>query len=240
VKPTLGADSGAAPGRVGALFVPERLESCQHADHSYLEKEDSCWALAEYRPGSYRLGYVNQLIANLKCRPSVAAAHRARGFYKQRAIELVAATLRRYFDRTWVEAATWVPIPISRALGNPDYDDRLFKVLSSAFAGYDLDLRMLLRHTDSMRSDHETARRLSVRRLLELLEVDSVELRLRPVRTRIVLFDDLLTSGKHFKCCQQRLRQFVPAVPICGCFIARRVPPTRWQSVPHACGKTQF
>jgi predicted amidophosphoribosyltransferase len=234
VRRTLRADSVTAPGGTGALFVPGRLEPRQLAAHSHLEDEDSCWVLAEYRPGSYRLGYVNQVIANFKCRPSVAAAHQARGFYKRRAIELLAETMRRHFDRTWVEAATWVPIPISRALGTPDYDDRLSKVLSSAFSGFDLDLRMLLRHTDNMTSDHEAARRLSATSLLKLLEVDVAELRLRPVRTRIVLFDDLLTSGKHFKCCQCRLRQFVPAVPICGCFIARRVPPARWQSVPRA------
>jgi hypothetical protein len=47
---------------------------------------------------------------------------------------------------------------------------------------------------------------------------DPEALRLRPLRERILLFEDLLTSGKHYKCCERRLTQALTGVPIAGCF----------------------
>ena len=46
----------------------------------------------------------------------------------------------------------------------------------------------------------------------------------RPLRQGIMLFDDVLTTGKHFKSCERCLRTQVPEYfPITGLFIARRV-----------------
>ena len=61
--------------------------------------------------------------------------------------------------------------------------------------------------------------------MYEVLEIDQAALALHAVRGRgIVLFDDVLTTGKHFKCCQRRLREALgTAVPIKGVFVARRV-----------------
>jgi predicted amidophosphoribosyltransferase len=47
------------------------------------------------------------------------------------------------------------------------------------------------------------------------------------VRERIALFDDVLTSGKHYKCCERRLHEALPATPIHGVFLLRRVFPRR-------------
>ncbi len=208
-----------------------RLECRQRADHSYLEDGGLCWGLSEYYSGAYRCNHVNRIIANLKCRPSIATAHPARAFYKRQAIASIAVALR-HFEQAWVEATTWVPIPISRAIGTVDYDDRLSQILCAAFNGYDLDLRLLLRQTHSMPADHETPRRVTMQQLLDLVEVDVVELRTKPLRERIGSFDDLLTSGEHCKCCQRRLRPFAPRTPIYGCFIARRAMSSRWWGVP--------
>jgi predicted amidophosphoribosyltransferase len=201
-------------------------------EHAYLDTADTCWVLADYRAGTYRCCYLNQLIANFKCRPSTAVAHAARMHYKQQAIGVIAAALRRRLDRRSVEAATWVPIPPSRIVGSPDYDDRLVRTLRIAFRDYDLDLRQLLRQTDSTPSDHERARRLSPASLLALLQVDTGLLRSAPLRERLILFDDLLTTGKHYKCCQLLLRDAVPQIPICGWFVARRVTSSRWRRPP--------
>jgi len=62
-----------------------------------------------------------------------------------------------------------------------------------------------------------------------LTPVDGLEiaqLNALPLRQAIVLFDDVLTTGKHFNCCERRLREVVPTnVPIMGVFIARRILP---------------
>jgi predicted amidophosphoribosyltransferase len=60
-----------------------------------------------------------------------------------------------------------------------------------------------------------------------VLAVNQGKLDKAPIRRRgIVLFDDVLVTGKRFKRCQRRLREVVaPDVRIIGVFVARRVLP---------------
>jgi orotate phosphoribosyltransferase-like protein len=60
--------------------------------------------------------------------------------------------------------------------------------------------------------------------LLELLIVDHVAWDRAPPRS-IILFDDVLTTGKHFKACERRLREIDPTIAIAGVFVARRALP---------------
>jgi hypothetical protein len=204
------------------------LDEIARGDHPYLSAADHCCCLAEYLPGAgYSRSQVNQLIANLKCLPSLATANPLRARHKCRAIAAIAGALRRAVGRRSAECSTWVPIPPSRMARDCDYDDRLERVLSAAFAGYDFDLRLLLYQAASTAADHAQRRRLSPDRLYELIRVDAQALRLRPLRECIVLFDDVLTTGKHFKCCERRLREASPQVAIRGLFVARRVLPRR-------------
>lgn len=86
------------------------------------------------------------------------------------------------------------------------------------------DIRVLLRQTVSTDADHTSGDRLTPETLYELLEVDHTALAVQSLRRAIVLFDDVLTTGKHFKCCERRLREAIPAAtPIMGIFIARRI-----------------
>lgn len=124
------------------------------------------------------------------------------------------------------ERLTWVPIPPSKAAGHVDYDERLMRTLAVAFKGYDVDVRILLRQSESTKADHESGDRLTPEALYQVLEFDDAVMDERPLRQGIVLFDDLLTTGKHFKCCERRLREVVSAsVPIIGLFVARRILP---------------
>jgi len=100
------------------------------------------------------------------------------------------------------------------------------RTLAKAFGGYDADVRPMLRQSTSTEADHHAGSRLTSDALHALIELDESALRARPPRQTIVLFDDVLTTGKHFKCCARRLREVVPAtVPIVGVFIARRILP---------------
>ncbi len=228
------------------------LDAAQRREHCHLVVADDCRYLFEYHPGQYRpgrhsssdsrsgggsdsdgdggpgRGTVRGLIGNFKCPPSVARASAARLYYKELAIERIAAALRECAQRTFVEAVTWVPIPPSVVPGAPDYDDRLARTLHRAFAGYDLDMRLLLRQTRSTLPDHRGQRRLRAAALQELIHLDEPELAAlaaRPLRSCIVLFDDVLTTGKHYRCCERRLHEALPQVPVCGWFIARRALP---------------
>jgi hypothetical protein len=217
---------------VSASGTLRRVEIKDRHQHSYIEPSDECWFIFEYRAGTSRTYELNQLIFDWKRTPSTAALVTNRHRSKENAISTVAAILRRCCGRQWAEEATWCPIPTSKVIGNPDYDDRLCRTIRMAFSGYDLDMRLLLRQTTNTPRDHVVARRLSSDHLYKVLQVDLESMKQRQLRHRIVLFDDILTSGKHFKCCQRRLREALPEVPVCGLFFARRVESSRWRGVP--------
>jgi hypothetical protein len=209
------------------------LDDSLRADHVFLTAADECRCLAEYLPAhGYRAGHVNQLIINLKCPPSVVRTDPRRLHYKLQAIDNIARALRAALSRPSVESATWVPTPPSRPRLDPDYDDRLRRILTEAFGDYDLDLRDLLHQSEGSAADHARTRRLTADALYLLIGLDRGALALRPLRARIVLFDDVLTTGKHYKCCERRLREVLASVPISGVFVARRVLPRRWRCPP--------
>jgi hypothetical protein len=212
------------------------LDAEQREDHAFLSAADHCACLTEYRTGTRRCDTLGLLIRDLKCPPSSVAASGQRQRRKQAALDAIAHALRTALSRAVVEAATWVPIPPSRAIDDPDYDPRLEWALRIAFGGYDLDLRLLLYQCASTPPDHAARRRQTPAALYRLLRVDLEALRDRPLRSRIVLFDDLLISGKHFKCCQQRLRERVGEVPIHGLFVARRTLSRYWRGLPSTRG----
>lgn len=221
-----------------AFAAARALDDSMRTDHACLTATDRCWCLAEYQPGTnYRVSKVNQMIFNLKCRPSIASADPRRMHYKVLAMDAVARVLRAALSRSSVETATWIPIPPSRPARDADYDDRLQRILAQAFDGYDLDLRRLLYQTEVTAPDHTRAHRLSADALYRIIGLDRRLLDIRPLRARIVLFDDVLTTGKHYKCCERRLRDTLAAIPISGLFVARRVLPRRWRCPvppPHA------
>src|SRR6185437_16567733 len=99
------------------------------------------------------------------------------------------------------------------------------RTLRIAFDGYASDIRLLLRQRMSTCSDHCSGHdRMSYERLFEITELDPKYLVI-PLRPIVVLFDDVLTSGKHYKVAKSRIREFFPQQPIVGVFVARRVQP---------------
>lgn len=216
----------APPLMLTALDAPNRL------DHAFLAASDRCSFLAPYRPGaSCNREGCNQLIRNFKCEPSVARHNPQRRRHKQLAIVTLAHWLRAALTQEEAERCTWVPIPPSKRRGDPDFDDRLTRTLSLAFDAYDVDVRSLLQQVHSTVPDHAGASRVSAGALYDNLRLDVPVLSARPVRAQIALFDDVLTSGKHYKCCQRRLREALPSTPIAGVFLARRVIAGRWRSL---------
>lgn len=206
------------------------------ADHLLLQSTDRCAFLAEYRVGQGRVpGSREWLLWQFKCCPSVASSDPRKGWLKQRALETWALWLREAVRREEAERWTWVPIPPSRRRADPDFDDRLSRTLERAFAGYAVDQRALLEQRISTQRDHCSSRRLSEQALYGALALDIAALRRRPLRQGIMLFDDILTSGKHFRCCAQRLREHLPGIPVRGLFLMRRRPARASRSLGLAC-----
>jgi hypothetical protein len=208
--------------------LPGRLtwiDETRRGQHAFLETGDRCLFLGEYCAGrGHQGGATNRLVLNFKTPPSIARASAARRGHKNGAIAAIARRLRRVLGRAEIERLTFVPIPPSKTSAHPDYDDRLTRTLAKACAGFDADIRPLIERCSSTDPDHGAGERLTPEALLTLLRLDSAALAARPLREAVVLFDDVITTGKSFKCCERRLRDAVPAaVPVIGLFVARRI-----------------
>ena len=204
------------------------VDAHQREDHHFLRRADHCLFFGEFhRRRGWVGGETNELIADFTRTPSQIAASlrpRALRYFKRRAEWTIGQALRGQFGRAAVDALiTFVPMPGSKLRGEKDYCDRLSRTLHLAFAGCAHDIRPLLRQKVGTAADHVSgSRRLSYQALLDIVEVDPAQL-LRPLRPLVVLFDDVLTSGKHFAIAQRRIREADPGQAILGVFVARRV-----------------
>jgi hypothetical protein len=220
-------ESGAV-ARPASCLTP--LDLIRLADHPYLSSTDRCSFVLEFSAGAGpQLGERRRVLRDFKSAPSAATASDRRVASKRRAIGIMADLLRAAVSQRAAQEVTWVPIPPSKVPADAEYDDRLVRTLVLAFSGYDVDIRSLLYQAKSTPADHLGTSRLSAASLLANLCVDVTRLNVRPVRNGIHLFDDVLTTGKHFKCCERRLREWLPHKPIAGVFLLRRALPRRWR-----------
>jgi hypothetical protein len=212
-------------------LFPERLswiDASMRGAHRFVGPKDHCLYFGEFLAGSgWSAGATNDLIIDFKRAPSAIAGSprpAALRYFKDRAVARVARALRGQFARVAIETVlTFVPIPPSKIAGTADHCDRLPRTLRLAFAGLDADIRPLLRQRASTAADHlSRGRRMSFGELLALTELDTRELE-RPLRALVVLFDDVLTSGKHLAVAKLRIREACPEQAIIAVLVARRV-----------------
>ena len=201
------------------------IDTTNRDRHHFLAEDDRCLFFGDFYAGrGYSGGPTNQLIKNFKRTTSeINSSPKTRQLrhYKNTAIAEVASALRKVFTPPHLAPRTFVPIPSSKESDHPDYCDRLLRSLTTAFVGYDADVRPLLRQTRSVDADHLSAHnRISYDDLLAITEIDRTQLR-TPLRQEVVLFDDVLTSGKHFKVARTRIQEMFPGKPILGIFVAR-------------------
>ena len=77
-------------------------------------------------------GATNRLILDFKAGPTACARDGARRRRKERAIGAIAAGLRRAIPPAQALTLTWMPVAPSKAPADPEYDDRLVRVLRAA------------------------------------------------------------------------------------------------------------
>jgi len=210
-------------------LLPKRLTKIDETtrdEYCFLSPDDDCYFFGDfYSRKGWGCGDTNQLITNYKRTPEeirFSANAKQLQYYKKKAISEVADALRGAISPQTVENATFVPIPTSRVRGHPDYCDRLERTLRLAFCD-SLDLRFILRQIVSTKADHRSGgARSSYDTLLQITDVDPETL-VHPVRKRIILFDDVLTSGKHYKVARTKIGEVVPGHPLIAVFVARAI-----------------
>jgi hypothetical protein len=207
-----------------ANTFPQRLTKIDELalpDHFYLTPADDCYFLGEY---SARKGYAfsatNQLVLNFK--KSMDKQNTQQWRYKEQAIGEAAAAFRAALTEDWLNIATLIPVPPSKAKDNAFYDDRIVRMLRSIRSEPSLDVRELINQRTSTAAAHDQEQRPTPDEIQANYAIEEV-LR-NPAPQVIGLFDDVLTTGAHYRAASSALKQAFPEVRIIGFFIARRVP----------------
>ncbi len=199
-----------------------RIDDASRSVHHHLTEDDECYYFLEYTSGrDYKFSKANNAISNLKKKPS--NRNRPDYKYKLEVIRAASNEFRGALNPQWLQKATLVPIPGSKAKDHPDYDDRMEQVCMGIRAG--LDVRNLVVQRESTVASHEVdgGPRVTVDELLDLYQID--ENLAHPTPDSIAIFDDVLTAGVHFRAMKNTLAHRFPGTPIVGMFIARRIFP---------------
>lgn len=199
-----------------------KIDELTRPDHTFIEAMDECYYVGDYtaRRG-FSFSEINNLINNL--RKPMDRRGRPEWRHKEAAIVTCGRMFREGLNEDWLASATLVPIPSSNTRNDPNYDDRLPRILQELGRGRPFDIRELVTMTRNVPQSHlAEGERVSIAELIESMGVD--EALAEPPPTTIGIFDDVLTTGRHFKAVQAVLRARFPNVPLVGVFVARRVP----------------
>jgi hypothetical protein len=200
----------------------QKIDDTNRGDHHYLTAADECYFLFEYTSGkNYQFSQTNQLISNLKKKPSLS--HRPDYRYKSVAIRDCGRWLAGAINVNWLNGGVLVAIPPSKVAGHPDYDDRVVRICRGIPAAVPVDVREIVTQKDSIDAAHESAQRPTVDDLVDLYQINDALA--APAPQRIAIVDDVLTAGVHWRAMHHVLSQRFPGVPIVGMFIARRIFP---------------
>jgi predicted amidophosphoribosyltransferase len=202
-----------------------QIDDQSRPDHFNLSATDECLYLYEYTSGkNYSFSKTNSLISNLKKKLGAPGYN-----YKVQAIGEAARDFATAINPKWLDDATLIPVPPSKAKGQPDYDERMTQIcrLIRRQPQPRLDVRELVVQRNSLAAAHESQERPTIDDLLREYQID--ETLLSPQPKWIGVFDDVLTVGTHFVAMKRILSARFPGVAISGFFIARRVFPNPFE-----------
>jgi predicted amidophosphoribosyltransferase len=207
--------------------VPQRLSKIDALlleDYSYLNASDEYYFMREFTRGvGWKGGATNNLIDNLKKDMKYKGTKVLK--YKTAAIKQAAAEFAGVLNKAWLQIATLVPVPPSKTTDHPDYDDRMTKILRliGKYAGLTCDVRELVFQTEDMEPAHKRKSRPRPEDYEAVYEIN--EKLADPCPKVIGVFDDMLTTGSHFRAMKHVLSNRFPGVEIIGFSVARRVIP---------------
>lgn len=200
---------------------PQRIDDLTRGQHWYLTPEDECYYLCEYTSkAGFAHSDANSWISNFK--KPVSRRGRAEYAYKDQAIARAINFLQQVFSTqqaAFWQGTTFVPVPPSKQRGDPEYDDRLWQVAAGLCAGTAGEARELLRQTGSYAASHvaDDGGRIRPQALKQLYAFDTGA----PPRPLIILLDDVLTTGCHFRAAKEFIQEAWPTTRVVGFFLAR-------------------
>lgn len=197
----------------------QAVSDFQRGEHYHLDSNDECFFFGEWGSSDHDWTPTKSLISNLKKRVGDGGYQ-----YKSVAIKKAADLLEKSINLKSFAEITLIPIPPSKAPNSPDYDDRVWNILEAlkdSLADKTLvDIRKLVYQIESYQASHTTTNRVRLDHLTSIYRVD--EMLLNPAPSRIVIVDDFLTTGCHFKAMKKILLDKFPEAKVQGIFMARR------------------
>ena len=204
-------------------FRLQKVDELSLSDHYHLTDSDECWYFGEYTAyKDWSFSETNQLIKNLKKKMSVKGTNQWP--HKLRAIAQVGDLFASVIDPQRLQRFLLVPIPPSKIVGDPDYDPRMREILDQAAARLNchLPIAECITQIHNADPDHES----DDSRLYPEDRADTYQVHqgLIPAGTEgILLVDDMLTTGSHYKGAEIALKRLYPQMQVQGLFVARRI-----------------
>jgi hypothetical protein len=196
-----------------------KLDELSVPDHYWLGPGDRCYWLREYTSrAGYQHGETNQLIFNLK----MEMQHRSnplRWRHKEWAVAQVISEMMQAMPKGELAESTFVPIPPSKSRSHPEHDDRVLRIVRGLCANGG-DCRELLVQNGDRDAAHSSESRRNPVSLAAQWSID--EGLAAPTPTRLIVVDDVLTTGASFVAARNVLRARFPDVEVRGVFVARR------------------
>ena len=162
----------------------------------------------------------NQLILNLKIEPS----QRHRLNYKNDAIGRFSSEVAEFLNRSQDTTRTKiiVPMPPSKAQGDPEYDDRVQQAaarIQQTCPNY--RVVPLLHAPRSMAASHSSDTERSADEIHRWLAIDETACSGLPSNPIVVILDDIITSGSHYEGARRRVLDRFPDALVVGVFWAK-------------------
>lgn len=203
-----------------------RIEENEFDDHSFLKNGDKLFCLGDYFKNDID-SYMYSLIHNLKKPPTRRGLDEWR--FKEKSINEVSSYLSKVMRVLSREKSStfWVPIPPSKVIGDELYDDRLKQILDKASEilsqgrNHNTHIANVLFQNSSRDASHISEDRpkpQELQKLYTLMPITNFD----QDKDLIILFDDVMTTGSHFKAASSKILELYPNAQIIGCFIARR------------------
>lgn len=180
-----------------------KLDLELHA-RQHIDEDDKCYYFMEKEAEGYTVSTANNLINNFK--KPVDRRGRAEWAYKERAIRIF---IKDLCDLDYPHSYTIIPAPTSKPRGHEDWDDRLDKVVEGmAACKTELTLEKALDTASVLTPAHlggsrdiDDIKSQTVWNGIGTLEGDTV-----------ILVDDVLTTGAHFKAWKEFIMENDPRV----------------------------
>ncbi len=184
--------------------------------------------MAFVSPLDYRNGVEEDLLYNFK-KPMYKKPNPLEWRHKEKAIREIADIFKNsVFDKFNNKQTIVIPIPPSKIVEHDGHDDRVVQLLKIALkenikVTYRDDI---LIQTESYPASHENdGNRISKEKLESIYEIklDALDLNIE----QIIIFDDVITSGAHFRAVCNKLEQGLgdkfQEYDIKGLFIGRKI-----------------